>query len=95
MALHYAISSVDEARAYLAHPVLGARLRKCVAALQDLTGTTADMVFGSIDAIKLRSSLTLLAVAGGGVPFSDAIDKWFKDGSTIKPRASSAKWVQH
>lgn len=78
MAQHYAISSLDEARAYLAHPLLGARLRECVSALQELTDTTADTVLGSIDAIKLRSSLTLFAAAGGGAPFSEAIDKWFQ-----------------
>ncbi|CAM3070825.1 DUF1810 domain-containing protein [Sphingomonas zeae] len=77
MARRYAIGSLDEARAYLAHPVLGARLRDCVAALQDLTGTSAEAVFGGIDALKLRSSLTLFAQAGGGGLFIAAIDRWF------------------
>lgn len=66
MAQRYAIQSLDEARAYLAHPVLGARLRECVAALQDLIGTTAEAVFGAVDAMKLKSSLTLFAEAGAG-----------------------------
>lgn len=77
MARHYAIASLDEARAYLAHPLLGSRLRECVGALQDLTGTTATAVFGGIDAAKLRSSLTLFAEAGGGPLFAAALDRWF------------------
>ena len=55
----YAISSVDEARAYLAHPVLGPRLRECGAIVLATTGRTALEIFGSIDAVKLRSSMTL------------------------------------
>jgi uncharacterized protein (DUF1810 family) len=77
MATRYAIGGLDEARAYLAHPVLGARLRTCVAALQDLPETTAEHVFGAIDAVKLRSSLTLFAEAGGGVLFEAALARWF------------------
>ena len=53
-AQHYAIASLDEARAYLAHESLGPRLRACVAALQDLPPTSATAVFGDIDATKLR-----------------------------------------
>lgn len=78
MAQRYAIRSIGEAQAYLAHPVLGGRLRACVAALQDLTGTTAETVFGQIDAMKLRSSLTLFAtVAQGERMFEAALDRWF------------------
>jgi len=87
MARRYAIESLDEARAYLAHPVLGARLRECVAALQDLTGTTAEAVFGGIDAIKLRSSLTLFIEAGAGALFAAALTRWFegdRDPATLR-----------
>jgi uncharacterized protein (DUF1810 family) len=77
MARHYAIGSLNEARAYLAHPVLGARLRECVAALHRLGDTTAERVFGGIDAVKLRSSLTLFAVAGGGADFDHVLGQWF------------------
>ena len=77
IATRYAIRSLDEARAYLAHPVLGARLRECVAALQDLTGTTAEVVFGTVDAMKLRSSLTLFTEAGDDPLFHAALDRWF------------------
>ncbi|MFL5846355.1 MAG: DUF1810 domain-containing protein [Solirubrobacteraceae bacterium] len=63
---HYAIADLDEARAYLAHPVLGPRLRECAAALLELDGDrTADAVLGSVDALKLRSSMTLFAAAAG------------------------------
>lgn len=77
MAQRYAISSLDEARAYLAHPVLGPRLRTCVEALQDRTDATAEAVFGQVDAMKLRSSLTLFREAGGGALFAAALDRWF------------------
>lgn len=77
MAQQYAIGSLDEARAYLTHPVLGPRLRTCVEALQDLTDVTADDVFGQVDAMKLRSSLTLFCEAGGGPLFSAALNRWF------------------
>jgi uncharacterized protein (DUF1810 family) len=77
MARRYAIGSVEEARAYLAHPVLGGRLRAGVAALQGLSGTSAERVFGAVDAMKLRSSLTLFEAAGGGVLFSEALERWF------------------
>ena len=72
----YAISSLDEARAYLAQPLLGKRLRLCVEALQDLVGSSATEVFGEIDAIKLRSSLTLFWQAGGGAIFEAALMRW-------------------
>ena len=59
MSQRYAISSLDEARAYLAHPVLGPRLRDCAAIVLATTDRTALEIFGSIDAVKLRSSMTL------------------------------------
>ncbi|HYC81096.1 MAG TPA: DUF1810 domain-containing protein [Solirubrobacterales bacterium] len=59
----YAISSLDEARAYLEHPVLGPRLRECAEALLALDGGDPVAVMGPIDAIKLRSSMTLFARA--------------------------------
>ena len=77
MARAYAIRSIDEARAYLAHPTLGPRLRACVAALDRLEETSAEAVFGGIDAIKLRSSLTLFAAAGDEPAFGAALDRWF------------------
>ena len=59
MSQHFAIGSMGEARAYLAHPVLGARLRECVGLLLAIEGRSADDIFGSLDAKKVRSSMTL------------------------------------
>ena len=88
MSRRYAITSVEEARAYLAHPLLGARYRESVAVLQDLVDTTAEAVFGSVDAAKLRSSLTLFAEAAPGDPlFAAALERWFggdKDEQTVE-----------
>ncbi|AOH84636.1 calpastatin [Sphingomonas panacis] len=77
MARRYAIQSIEEARAYLAHPVLGGRLREITAALQDLPPSAPEAVFGAIDAVKLRSSLTLFEAAGGGALFGAALDRWY------------------
>ena len=63
MAREYAISGVDEARAYLAHPVLGPRLLECAEVLVDLDASDPEAVMGGIDAVKLRSSMTLFAHA--------------------------------
>ena len=63
MALRYGLSGLDEARAYLAHPVLGPRLRECCGVLLQLQGPTALDIFGGIDAMKLRSCLTLFMLA--------------------------------
>nr|WP_206377064.1 DUF1810 domain-containing protein [Sphingomonas sp. G-3-2-10] len=75
----FGIRSLDEARAYLAHPVLGARLRECVGALQDITdiSISAQDVFGAVDAMKLRSSLTLFEAAEPSPLFAAALDRWF------------------
>lgn len=59
----YAIHSPEEARSYLEDPVLGGRLRECAEALTRLEGLSAEQVFGTIDAVKLRSSMTLFARA--------------------------------
>src|SRR3712207_7640939 len=59
----YAVSGLDEARAYLAHPVLGPRLVACARALLELPGGDPERVLGSVDALKLRSSMTLFEAA--------------------------------
>ncbi len=66
MSRRYSISSLDEARAYLAHPVLGARLIECTRIVSELHGCAAEDVLGSTDAMKLRSSMTLFAHADPG-----------------------------
>ena len=63
MAHRYGIGSLDEARAYLAHPVLGARLRESVTAVLDSGETDLDVIFGSPDDVKFISSMTLFARA--------------------------------
>ena len=78
MSRAYAIQSLDEARAYLAHPLLGARLRECGQALMNLGNKSADSIFGSIDAMKLRSCLTLFAEADPQeVLFYNLLEKYF------------------
>jgi uncharacterized protein (DUF1810 family) len=75
---YYAITSLDEARAYLAHPILGSRLRECVAVLLATTERTAEAIFGSTDAMKLRSSMTLFHRAAPGDPmFRKALDHYY------------------
>jgi len=74
----YAISSLEEARAYLAHPILGERLRECARVLLELDGGTATDVFGPVDAMKLRSSTTLFARADPEDRlFSDLLGRYF------------------
>ena len=63
MAQRYAISGLDEARAYLGHPVLGPRLRACAGAIAAVDDSTADRILGPVDAMKLRSCMTLFAAA--------------------------------
>jgi uncharacterized protein (DUF1810 family) len=78
MSRHYAISSLDEARAYLAHPVLGPRLRECAELMLAATGRTAEEVLGGIDAVKLRSSMTLFQRATPDVSvFQDVLDRYY------------------
>lgn len=63
MARRYAIRSLDEARAYLAHPLLGPRLRECTRLVNAVPGSTIDGIFGYPDDLKFRSSMTLFARA--------------------------------
>ncbi|MHB8961188.1 MAG: DUF1810 domain-containing protein [Candidatus Limnocylindrales bacterium] len=76
---HYAIRSLDEARAYLAHPVLGPRLLECAeAVLAAPRGATAESIFGSIDAMKLRSSMTLFLRAAPEEPrWQQVLDRFY------------------
>ncbi len=77
-ARYFAISSPDEARAYLDHPLLGSRLRQCVAEILKWAGKrTAEQILGSIDAVKLRSSLTLFEAASNEPLFGRALDAFF------------------
>lgn len=77
-AQHFALRSLDEARAYLAHPVLGHRLRECCEALLASPTADAHAIFGSPDDLKLRSCLTLFSAAAPGEPlFRQLLDRFY------------------
>jgi uncharacterized protein (DUF1810 family) len=74
----YAIASLAEARAYLDHPVLGARLRECAALVLAVGDRSADEILGELDAMKLRSSMTLFHRAAPDEPlFRQVLDRFF------------------
>jgi uncharacterized protein (DUF1810 family) len=78
MAQQFAISSLDEARAYLRHPVLGSRLTGSAQVLTGVTGRSAEQIFGGLDAQKLRSSMTLFHRADPGEPvFAQVLSQYF------------------
>jgi uncharacterized protein (DUF1810 family) len=78
MSQRFAITSLDEAREYLADPVLGARLRECATVLAETHGRTAEQIFGGIDAQKLRSSMTLFHLAAPDESvFRAVLDKYY------------------
>ena len=82
MSVRFAIASLDEAKAYLAHPVLGARLRECARLTLDVEGKIARGIFGSIDEMKFRSSMTLFARAAPEDDlFQRCIEKYFAGAS--------------
>jgi uncharacterized protein (DUF1810 family) len=79
MAQAYAINNLAEARAYLAHPVLGPRLVECAELVASHRGRSAEQIFGGIDAMKLRSSMTLFARADPDQEvFRQVIDQYFE-----------------
>ena len=78
MAERFALTSLEEARAYLAHPVLGLRLREAVGLLLPHRGTPPERILGSIDAMKLRSCLTLFSAAVPNDPlFAEALEAFY------------------
>ena len=86
-ARYYALTSLAQAQAYLAHPVLGARLHECARVLLGVEGRTAADVFGGIDALKLCSSMTLFAAAAPDEGlFTEVLQRYFdgrRDAATI------------
>lgn len=77
-AQRFAITSLDEARAYLEHPVLGPRLRECTALVVAVDGTSAEQIFGYPDYLKFRSSMTLFARAtDDNAEFVAALEKFY------------------
>jgi len=78
MSKRYALSGLDEAKAYLEHPILGPRLIECVSRVLEIDGKSARQILGGIDAIKFRSCLTLFSQLAGRDPvFTRALDKYF------------------
>ena len=90
-AMHYGISSLDEARAYLAHDVLGPRLRECARLVGRIDGRTADDIFGWPDNLKVRSSMTLFARAtDDNADFRAVLDRFYdgvEDALTVEQLA--------
>jgi uncharacterized protein (DUF1810 family) len=85
MAQRYAISDIDEAKAYLLHPILGRRLRRCVEAVLVVPDRSLRQIFGSPDDMKFRSCMTLFALADGGEAlFQEALDRYC--GGIMDPR---------
>ena len=77
MAEHYGIGSVAEARAYMAHPLLGARLHKAATLVLAAKAASPEAIFGPIDALKFRSSMSLFALACGDETCQAALDRWY------------------
>jgi uncharacterized protein (DUF1810 family) len=78
VAQYFAIASLDEARAYLAHPVLGERLRECAGLVLAIRGRTAEQILGSTDAMKVRSCMTLFHRAAPEEPvFVQVLDRYY------------------
>lgn len=77
MAARYALADLDEARAYLADAIVGARLCECVALVNAINGRTAHEIFGAPDDLKFRSCLTLFLLATGESVFRDGLDKFY------------------
>jgi uncharacterized protein (DUF1810 family) len=83
-AVFYAIASAAEAQAYLAHPILGPRLLLCAKAVLAHRGGSAEAMFGVVDAMKLKSSMTLFeAVAADPSPFAAVLDAFFDGGRDL------------
>lgn len=77
MAIKYSISSMAEAEAYLLHPVLGGRLQECAQLLLQIEDRTSSEIFGGIDAIKLRSCMTLFATLSDDPAFSNVLRRFY------------------
>ena len=94
LSVHYAIGSIEEAKAYLAHPLLGARLQEVTKAMNAAALNDPEMILGEIDAAKFRSSMTLFdSINAGHTCFRFAIDKFFAgvvDEETVRLITSTA-----
>jgi uncharacterized protein (DUF1810 family) len=87
MSRKYAIASLEEAVAYLAHPLLGPRLRECTKLVLDVQGRSLEQIFGHVDALKFCSSMTLFSEADHEPLFHAALEKYcggMADGATVR-----------
>ena len=89
MAQRYAVTDVAEAKAYLAHPLLGPRLLECTSLVNAVQDRTLDRIFGYPDDLKFHSSMTLFAKADSGEPnvFAQALERYFhgrEDAGTLR-----------
>lgn len=94
-AQRYGIASLDEARAYLAHDVLGPRLRECTRLVNAISGATVDEIFGAPDNLKVRSSMTLFAAAtDDNADFVALLDRFYggeRDEATLARLSGAAE----
>jgi uncharacterized protein (DUF1810 family) len=92
MARKFAITSLEEAKAYDKHPILGLRLRECTRLVLEIKERTAEEIFGSIDRLKFRSSMTLfLYVTENNQVFQEALERYFNG----QPDKLTVKILQH
>jgi uncharacterized protein (DUF1810 family) len=84
MAARYALSSKQEAQAYLAHEILGPRLRQCTQLVNEIAGRSVHEIFGYPDDLKFHSSMTLFAAASETQVFNDALQKYFVGQAEIR-----------
>ena len=92
-AMLYAIDSLDEAVAYAAHPVLGARLRECASLVLGTRDHSAEEIFGAVDARKLQSSMTLFqAAAPEDQLFTEVLDQFYLGVPDLKTESTLANW---
>ena len=93
-ARHFGIEGAEEARAYLAHELLGPRLRECAQRVLDVRGSTAQEIFGSPDDLKLRSCMTLFEQVAPGEPvFGEVLDRYYageRDALTLSALSGAA-----
>jgi uncharacterized protein (DUF1810 family) len=95
MSHRYGIVSLGEAEAYAAHPVLGARLRECAEVLLAARSTSADDILGSIDAMKVRSSMTLFRRAAPDEPvFGQVLDRFYDGRADPATEAMLGEWAE-
>lgn len=89
--VYYAIESLDEAKNYLEHPVLGSRLEECCQILLELEDKSAESIFGGIDAKKLKSSMTLFALVSEKEIFREVLQKYFVGKEDVRTKKIVSK----